>query len=322
MLLFWIPNILRCLKAMLMTDGMTGTRPGFIPPQRWLDVGCGPFSAAAAGLLHSQLTGQIPRSLEITGWDRSLEIPRQASELVRQWCELQGWPVPLFVFHGGDLESDERPQGPFQKVLACNLVNEFTGPRFLSELFSDLADTVFVLEPAKPDVFRRVMTLRKDLIARGLQVLAPCTHENSCPLMEMSGSWCWFDVALSPSLQWESWSRQIYGDQKRDLNFSFVVCSREEVIRKTSYRQISDEVPTRSGAGFYLCGEDGKHFVKHSRGRQPGLWFRGSLKMSTLNDGPLRAEHRGPQRISHVRPRRPQADRAEGFSDRTDGWRD
>ncbi len=50
---------------------------------------------------------------------------------------------------------------------------------------------ILILEPSTRQDGRRLMTLRKQFLAKGYRAIAPCTHQLSCPLLEDSKTdWC------------------------------------------------------------------------------------------------------------------------------------
>lgn len=85
---------------------------------------------------------------------------------------------------------------------------------------------VAVLESGTRDGHRRVLAARERLIAAGLTVLAPCTHQGACPLGELR-EWCHFGVRVArPAVQ-----RALKGGEgdHEDERFSYVVALRRDV---------------------------------------------------------------------------------------------
>lgn len=55
----------------------------------------------------------------------------------------------------------------------------------------DHFEALMILEPSTRDDGRRLLELRKKLIAAGYFIWAPCTHQGDCPLLEKSkNDWC------------------------------------------------------------------------------------------------------------------------------------
>ena len=66
-----------------------------------------------------------------------------------------------------------------------------------SLLWERTRDTLLVVEPGTPDGYRRIIELRAQLVAQGAHVLAPCPHDNPCPLV--APDWCHFAQRLPRS---------------------------------------------------------------------------------------------------------------------------
>jgi ribosomal protein RSM22 (predicted rRNA methylase) len=68
----------------------------------------------------------------------------------------------------------------------------------LGRLWDKAARVLVIVEPGTPDGFRRILASRDILIARGAQIVAPCSHEGTCPL-ESAERWCHFNARLPRS---------------------------------------------------------------------------------------------------------------------------
>lgn len=62
------------------------------------------------------------------------------------------------------------------------------------ELFAKTLQAMVIIEPGTPRSFKRVKKLRTLLIEKGAHIIAPCTHDLSCPMME--NDWCHFKTRL------------------------------------------------------------------------------------------------------------------------------
>ncbi len=58
------------------------------------------------------------------------------------------------------------------------------------------ASLVLVVEPALRDCARRLQAVRDRLVAAGVPVLAPCTHDAPCPLLRRDTDWCHDDLPV------------------------------------------------------------------------------------------------------------------------------
>ncbi|MGW1340576.1 small ribosomal subunit Rsm22 family protein [Kribbella sp. NPDC002412] len=87
------------------------------------------------------------------------------------------------------------------------------------------AGTVVIVEPGTPRGFQRILDARRQLIAAGLQIAAPCPHQQRCPLT--TGDWCHFAVRLSRT---ELHRLAKHGTRNyEDEKFAYLVATRRTV---------------------------------------------------------------------------------------------
>lgn len=55
-------------------------------------------------------------------------------------------------------------------------------------------DALFLLEDSTHETFKKLSTIRTNLIRKGFYIWAPCTHQLDCPLVKTKGDWCHFRV--------------------------------------------------------------------------------------------------------------------------------
>jgi ribosomal protein RSM22 (predicted rRNA methylase) len=86
-------------------------------------------------------------------------------------------------------------------VLASYVLAEMPGGALagtLERLWSLSERLLIIVEPGTPDGFKRILACRDALIARGAQIVAPCSHEGRCPLATAE-RWCHFRARLPRS---------------------------------------------------------------------------------------------------------------------------
>jgi ribosomal protein RSM22 (predicted rRNA methylase) len=115
-------------------------------------------------------------------------------------------------------------------VIASYLVGEVdhAARAVLADLmWSKTRDSLVVVEPGTPAGYARIIALRAQLIASGAHVVAPCPHDNSCPLA--SPDWCHFAQRLPRSRV----HMTLKGAELpfEDEKFSYVVLTRAPVKR-------------------------------------------------------------------------------------------
>jgi ribosomal protein RSM22 (predicted rRNA methylase) len=82
-------------------------------------------------------------------------------------------------------------------VVASYLIGELDDhgrAELASMMWERTRDTLLVVEPGTPAGYARIIALRAQLIAEGAHVLAPCPHDNACPLV--APDWCHFAQRL------------------------------------------------------------------------------------------------------------------------------
>jgi len=68
----------------------------------------------------------------------------------------------------------------------------------LDRLWDKAERLLVIVEPGTPDGFKRILACRDALIARGAQIVAPCSHEGGCPLAD-GPRWCHFSARVPRS---------------------------------------------------------------------------------------------------------------------------
>jgi len=68
----------------------------------------------------------------------------------------------------------------------------------LDRLWDKAERLLVIVEPGTPNGFKRILACRDALIARGAQIVAPCSHEGRCPLAD-GPRWCHFSARVPRS---------------------------------------------------------------------------------------------------------------------------
>ena len=79
-------------------------------------------------------------------------------------------------------------------VLAGFVFNELSADRQLKliEKLWEVADKyLIIVDPGKPENYKQMMQLKKHMLDNGVQVFAPCSNKENCPLCD-NGDWCHF----------------------------------------------------------------------------------------------------------------------------------
>lgn len=99
-------------------------------------------------------------------------------------------------------------------------------------LLAKRAEAILWVEPGTHEISRKLGTLREELRASGFRVLAPCTHENECPMFAIGNErhWCHF-FAPPPSeifadSNWVKFGHRA-GIDLRSLPYAFIALDRQ-----------------------------------------------------------------------------------------------
>ncbi|MGB3866597.1 MAG: small ribosomal subunit Rsm22 family protein [Xanthobacteraceae bacterium] len=213
-------------------------------PESLLDVGAGPGTATWAAL-------QACSSLQtLTLLDANTALRRLALALSSE--QMPGAPLD---YQQADARAALAAMPRADLVIASYMIgelNEDARAAFADALWQRAADTLLVVEPGTPAGFARIVALRARLIAQGAHVVAPCPHDDACPLT--SPDWCHFAQRL-PRLKAH---RQAKGAELpfEDEKFSYVVLAREAVGPRAA-RVLAPPRVTKADMRLKLCRPDG-----------------------------------------------------------------
>lgn len=215
--------------------------PG-IEPRSMLDLGAGPGTAAWAASQH------WPDLARIILADR--HGPFQ--ELARTLSLSAPSPALLAAEF---IDQDLSVQASFPRadlVIAAYVLAELEPDALFSFTRRAMlaADQLLVLvEPGTPAGHHRLMIARQTIIDMGAHILAPCPHQNACPMT--GDQWCRFAVRLARS-------RSHRLTKGVDLPFedepvSYLVATRHGADNRASARIIGPPQRTKIGITLPLC---------------------------------------------------------------------
>jgi SAM-dependent methyltransferase len=168
------------------------------PELRIADLGCG-AGGAGTGVLHF-LRQWASARIKLTGIDQS---PRAVELYSRLLLELpQLWPGDL-RWHSQVHTLGVAAPPPLRERQHLIIISFALGELFYDHPASACADwlgplqasleengLLLILEPALRETSSRLMALRDQLVTTGWQVLAPCPHAMSCPMLNEGKHWC------------------------------------------------------------------------------------------------------------------------------------
>ena len=85
---------------------------------------------------------------------------------------------------------------------------------------------LLLVEPGTPESFRRVHAVRALLLAGGAHLVAPCPHEQACPMLA-TGDWCHFAARLERTAAHRRLKSGSLGYE--DEKFSYIVAAKRPV---------------------------------------------------------------------------------------------
>lgn len=123
---------------------------------------------------------------------------------------------------------------------------------------------LLVVEPGTPAGFKRVLASRDLLIKNGGHVLAPCPHENSCPMMSCK-QWCHFSVRLERTREHRQMKEGALGYE--DEKFSYILISKQP-SEKAKGRLTGHPQKRKCHVCLQVCAENGLKEISVSKREQ------------------------------------------------------
>lgn len=215
-------------------------------PTTLLDVGAGPATASwAAAQAFDSLTN-------FAAIDTNAALRALACDTV------EGSRLAAMRYVESDVLDGLAAMESADLLIASYVINELNDAdrATLADLmWQKTRDTLLVVEPGTPKGYERILALRARLIAQGAHVIAPCPHNNACPLVPPD--WCHFSQRLSRSRA----HKQLKGAEVpfEDERFIYVALSRlphtvniARVLAQPSLNKVavSAKLCTRAGLSF------------------------------------------------------------------------
>lgn len=125
----------------------------------------------------------------------------------------------------------------------------------VAALWASTEGLLVIVEPGTPAGYARIIAARETLIAAGGTVLAPCPHQQACPLV--APDWCHFSQRLARSRD----HRLAKGAQApfEDEKFSYLVAARPSVpALAPTPRVLAPPHMSKPGVDLKLCTLEGR----------------------------------------------------------------
>jgi ribosomal protein RSM22 (predicted rRNA methylase) len=190
-----------------------------VAPASLLDVGAGPGTATWAA------AEAFPSLKSFTLLDANSVLRALALDIGRGSARLRD-----MAYQRGDARAALADAEAADLVVASYMIAEISEAEqaSLAELmWVKTRDTLLIVEPGTPAGYARILAVRRQLIASGAHVAAPCPHDGECPLA--APDWCHFTQRLPRSRAHKQLkSAELpYEDEK----FAYVALTRAPVAR-------------------------------------------------------------------------------------------
>jgi ribosomal protein RSM22 (predicted rRNA methylase) len=234
-----------CLNAVLEA------RPDFAP-QTLLDIGAGPGTASWAA------SEAFPSLASLALLDTNPALRALALDLQRGSTRLGG-----LTYDAGEARAALAKAETADLVIASYLIGELRETErnsLVQAMWARTRDTLLIVEPGTPAGTARILNARTQLITSGARVLAPCPHDNGCPLA--APDWCHFSQRLARSRA----HKQVKGAEVpfEDERFSYVVLTRTPAAAHPS-RILAQPDVGKTGISAKLCTVDGVNMTNVPR---------------------------------------------------------
>jgi len=227
-------------------DHLQEALPDFNPTSA-LDLGSGPGTAMFA------LCQRFLAFTHIRGFERSREF--------RGLCDKMASYLPkapkVFEALDFDLERDIEMSDNVDLVTAVYSFGEISQEareRWLSWMGTH-AKCIVLVEPGTPKGYANLMGCRDYLIERGVEIIAPCPHQEKCPLMG-GKVWCHEAIRL-PRTRYHRWLKSAHVGYE-DEKFCYLVATPSLTSVEIECRAIHAPKHRSGHTHITLCCEDGR----------------------------------------------------------------
>lgn len=216
-------------------------------PQTLLDIGSGPGTA-----LHAAVE-QWPSLGTLEAWEREPAFIALGRKLAQH---SNSAVVRAARWERVDLRhSDARPPHFYDLVVLGHVLNELRADEqraVIERAWSMTAGVLLLVEPGTAAAFAVVRAARDQLLGSGAQTIAPCAHDQPCPLQD---DWCHFPQRLKrPPFQRRA--REALSEWE-DSKFSYAALARFPATQPIWGRVIREPTSNKAYAEAIISSRDG-----------------------------------------------------------------
>jgi ribosomal protein RSM22 (predicted rRNA methylase) len=210
-----------------------------------LDLGAGPGTAMWAAAEQFPDLARIVLIEDSAGW---IEIGRRLSSSSGNSA------IRNADWRQGNVTLEFSPE-LFDFVMASYLMNEIPMQNRAGVALAAWQRTkklLVIIEPGTPEGFANIRSLRRQLVAAGAYIAAPCPHANECPIA--AGDWCHFSERLERTSEHRKAKQAELGYE--DEKYSYQIFSREPVALPAA-RIVRHPRKHAGHAEFEVCTQEG-----------------------------------------------------------------
>jgi ribosomal protein RSM22 (predicted rRNA methylase) len=199
-----------------------------------LDLGAGPGTslwAALEAFPGIAKAAAVERDHELAAWGQQLAVGSDSEALrTATWmnCDLSDYssaPANATAAVAGALW----PQG-YDLIVMSYILGELSAVKaeaLVAKAARTAAKAVVIIEPGTPKSFQTILAARQALIAAGLKLIAPCPHQQACPLA-LARDWCHFAERVERTAE----HRMAKGGELgyEDEKFSYIAATRGDAL--------------------------------------------------------------------------------------------
>lgn len=216
-----------------------------------LDLGCGPGSivwASQNSLAHLEKITLVDQAQGL------MELGNQLLEHYENKDKMIWVKKDILAFLTKTSENSAN-NSKYDLTSLSYILNELTPNiqrKIITYTWCQTEKFLIIIEPGTPQGFMNIRRAREQLILEGAKILAPCTHENNCPLSEQD--WCHFSERLNRSKLHQQLKGYLpYEDEK----YSFLIATRHENISRPDSRVVKKPLHSSGLIELSLCTQLG-----------------------------------------------------------------
>lgn len=320
-LYYFLPwNIIRLAR---LFHGMTIPEPDWTKVPILIDMGAGPFTLPLALLFTRQTWHDKPLTiLAVDTAKQPLELGVKIFKTCSRLIAANKWSItsldaPINGFTTKIMKKVHALNANPWLLTAANVLNEirYKNSRASEEESEDTKfdqllgnwDSLWqnqyfrgmlFIEPGTRLGGTTLMELRACALSQGLKAIAPCTHDNPCPLLEnnarghksgLASRWCHFTFKTQGVPQWLERLSDAAGLSKNTLSLSLLYL--RDVKRKSEFKDIPVrilsqpfDVPGIGASCRYGCASCGLCILPMSQNLPSGALTAGKLPEPKLKD--------------------------------------